>query len=111
MIEVKGMPTTSYKSMHPNKIVLLDSLGSEVARPSFCAMRMRSWLSSSLSQARSCPCSSMVTACEGDEALRQSTSKSKRHNKEGSPGKYRHRVKTHLADDDAWLEKDGSVPA
>jgi hypothetical protein len=67
-------------------------------------------LSSSLSRARSCPYSSTVTVCEGDEALHQSTSKIRCHNKEASPGKRLHRVKTHLADDDARLE-EVSVPA
>jgi hypothetical protein len=52
----------------------------------------------------------MVTAVEEDEALRQSIDKSRHHDKEASLGKCRHRVKAHLADDDAHLEKEASVP-
>jgi hypothetical protein len=52
----------------------------------------------------------MVTVCEGDEALCQSTSKSQHPDKEASQDKRRHRVKTHLADDDTRLEKEASVP-
>jgi hypothetical protein len=36
---------------------------------------------SSLSRARSCPCSSTATTVEGDEALHQSTSRDWHHNK------------------------------
>jgi hypothetical protein len=69
--------------------------------PSSHAKMVLSPLSSSLSQARSCSCNSMITACEGDEALRQSESKSRCHDEEASPSKHRHRLKTHLAGDDA----------
>jgi hypothetical protein len=47
----------------------------------------------------------MATACEGDNALRQSTSKSRRHDKEASPGERRHGVNTHLASGEARLEE------
>jgi hypothetical protein len=47
----------------------------------------------------------MMTACEGDEALHQSTSKSRRYDKEASPGEHRHGEKTHLAGGEARLEE------
>jgi hypothetical protein len=55
----------------------------------------------SLSRARSCSCSSTKTV----EALRHSTSKSRHHDQEASLGKHWHRMKTHLACDDARLEE------
>jgi hypothetical protein len=66
-------------------------------------------LSSSLSQARSCPYSSTATACEGDRALHQSTSRNWCHDKGASLGKRLHRVKTHLVCEDAHLE-EASIP-
>jgi hypothetical protein len=57
------------------------------------------------------PAAQRVTTCEEDEALLQSTGKSWHQNKEASPGKRRRSVKTHLVDDDAWLEKEASIPA
>jgi hypothetical protein len=54
--------------------------------------------------------------CEGDRALQQSKTRDRHHDKEASLGKRRHRVKTHLTDDDARLEeasilarRDGSL--
>jgi hypothetical protein len=47
----------------------------------------------------------MTTACEGDGALHQSKSRDRRHNKEASPSKHWHRVKTHLTNGDARLEE------
>jgi hypothetical protein len=49
--------------------------------------------------------SSTINADKGGEALCQSISKCRRHDQEASPGKHRHRMKTHLASDDAWLEE------
>jgi hypothetical protein len=83
---------------------------SKAVGPSSRAMRTRSRLSSSISRARSGPYSSTVTTCEEDKALHQSTSKSRCHDKEANPAKRRRKVKTHLADDDAQLEKEASVP-
>jgi hypothetical protein len=51
-----------------------------------------------------------TTTEEGDKILRQSASRSRRHDKEASPHKRRHRVKAHLADSDARLE-EAPVPA
>jgi hypothetical protein len=45
------------------------------------AVMVPSLLSSSLSWARSCPCSSTSTTFEGDGALHQSTSRDQRHDK------------------------------
>jgi hypothetical protein len=60
-----------------------------------------SQLSSSLLRTRNCSCSSAITAGEGGEALRQSTNKGQRHNKEANPNEHRCRMKTHLAGNNA----------
>jgi hypothetical protein len=44
-------------------------------------------------------------AFKGDRALHQSTSRDWHHDKEASPGKHRHRVKTHLTNGNARLKK------
>jgi hypothetical protein len=62
-------------------------------------------LSSSLSRARSYLSSLAATACEGDEVLRQLTSRNRCDNKEASPSKHRHRLKTYLANGEARLEE------
>jgi hypothetical protein len=49
----------------------------------------------------------MITACDGDEALCQLASKSRRHSKEVSLGKCWCRVRTHLAGDEARLAITG----
>jgi hypothetical protein len=50
-------------------------------------------------------CNLTATACEGDGALHQSKRRDRCHDKEASLGKYRCRVKMHLADRDAQLEE------
>jgi hypothetical protein len=60
--------------------------------------------SSSHSRARSCSCRSTITTDEGGEAPRRSTSEGRHHNNEASLDKHWHRMKTHLASDNAWLE-------
>jgi hypothetical protein len=60
---------------------------SKAANPSSHAAMAPSLLSSSLSRARSYPCSSTTTAFGGNGALHQSTSTDRRHNKEASLGK------------------------
>jgi hypothetical protein len=79
------------------------SVRAKAANPSSAMTPSR--LSSSLSRARSCPYSSMCTACEGDKALCQSTSRSHCQDKGASPGKHQHRVKAHPAYRDARLEE------
>jgi hypothetical protein len=54
------------------------SVHAKAANPSSHVTTTPSQLSSSLSQARSCPCSSTATGHEGDRALHQSTSRSQR---------------------------------
>jgi hypothetical protein len=81
------------------------SVGAKATKPSSHAMMAPSRLSSSLSRERSCSCNSTGSACKGDEALCQSISKSRHHDKEASPGKRRHRVKTYLAGGEARLEE------
>jgi hypothetical protein len=65
-------------------------------------------LSSSFPLARSCFCSSTITAeegtCEVTEAQHQSTSKGRCHDEEASPDKYWYGV-THLVGDEAQLEE------
>jgi hypothetical protein len=56
---------------------------SKDANPSSHAV-MAPLLSSSLSQARSCPCSLMTTAFEGDRALQQSMSRDRCHDMEAN---------------------------
>jgi hypothetical protein len=51
----------------------------------------------------------VATAFEGDGALQQSTSRDRRHDKEASLGKCRHRVKTHLTDGNARLEEASAL--
>jgi hypothetical protein len=121
LVEVEGTPITGRKSVYPSLIVLPDSLDSvalasrsthalprahsEASRPSSRATMTPSLLSSPLSRARSCSHSSTTTACEGDGALHQSKGRNRRHNKEASPGKCWHKVKTHLTDGNAGLEE------
>jgi hypothetical protein len=81
------------------------SMHTKAVYPSSQAIMAPSRLYSSLSQARSCLCHSMATECEEDEALRQSTRKSRCHDKEASPGERRHVVKTLLTGYDAQLEE------
>jgi hypothetical protein len=94
--------------------VLLDSLGLDVTGIMFHDHLSRehlkstnlsshtvmapSLLSSSLSRARSCPRSSMATACEGDGALHYSKSRDWHQDNEACLGKHSHELKTHLAD-------------
>jgi hypothetical protein len=82
----------------------------KAAKPSSHATIVPSRLSSSLSLATRCSCSSTTTACEGDETLRQSTSKSQHHDKEASPGERRHRVKADLTSGEAQLEEASALP-
>jgi hypothetical protein len=50
-------------------------------------------------------CSSAIITFEGDEALCQLARKGRCHDKEASPSEHQHRMKTHLAGDDARLEE------
>jgi hypothetical protein len=84
------------------------STQAKVVRPSSHTTTAPSWLSSSLSQAKGCSYSSMITAeegpDEGTEALHQLTSKGRRHDKEMSPNEHRYRM-THLAGGKARLKE------
>jgi hypothetical protein len=88
------------RSMHTSP-----SAHAKAFKPSSHVMMAPSRLSSSLSQERRCSFNSMATACKGDEALHQSTSKSWHHDKEASLGERRHGVKTHLTGGEARLEE------
>jgi hypothetical protein len=77
----------------------------KASKPSSHAMMAPSRPSSSISWAWSYSCSSTATACERDEPLHQSISKSQGHDKEASPSEPRHEVKTHLAGGEARLEE------
>jgi hypothetical protein len=67
---------------------------SKAANPSSHAKMAISLLPNYLSRAGSCPSSSTATTFHGGGALHQSTSNDQCHDKEESPGKLRHRVKT-----------------
>jgi hypothetical protein len=69
---------------------------SKAANPSSHMVMESSLLSSSLSQARSYPYSSMAITFEGDGALQQSMRIYQCHDKEANRGRRWHRAKTHL---------------
>jgi hypothetical protein len=120
-IEVNELSGPEARDVRLSKEVMLDSLGSDATGIPFRAHLSKgalkgyqsilpramapSLLSSSLSWARSYPCSSTTTASEGHGALPQSRSREWRHDKEASPDKHWHRVKTHVTDGDARWEE------
>jgi hypothetical protein len=111
-----GSDWSSLTHLHPTRGVVMRTLPrahSKAARPSSHAMRAPSLLSSFLGWARSCCCNSTTiidatTTFEGDGALPQSASRDRRHDKEASPGKRQHGVKTHLTDGNARLAETSS---
>jgi hypothetical protein len=102
LVEVKVASVACCKRTNPGQRVLLDSLGmgmlhiafcvhpsrvhSKATRPSSCVVMASSLLSSSLSRARSCFCSStatayVATAHEGEEGLHQLIRRDQRYTK------------------------------